>query len=194
MNHKFKTSALVFGSLLIAASAQAHTGAGSTSGFLHGVEHPLGGLDHLLAMVAIGLWAAQLGGRAMWALPATFVSVMVIGGILGMAGISVPLVEYGILASVLGLGVFIAAALKLPLPITLAIAAVFALFHGHAHGAEMPAMASGWAYAAGFVIATLSLHACGLAAGMAFKTFSNPLATRLAGAGVAACALWLIIF
>ncbi len=194
MNHKLKTSALFLGSLLVAASAQAHTGVGSTSGFLHGIEHPLGGLDHLLAMVAIGLWAAQLGGRAMWALPATFVSVMALGGLLGMVGISVPFVEFGILASVLGLGVFIAAAMKLPLPVTLAIAAFFALFHGYAHGVEMPAMASGWAYAAGLVISTLALHACGLAAGMAFKILSSPTLTRLAGAGVAACALWLIIF
>jgi urease accessory protein len=119
---------------------------------------------------------------------------MALGGLLGMVGISVPFVEFGILASVLGLGVFVAAAMKLPLPVTLAIAAVFALFHGHAHGAEMPAMTSGWAYAAGFVIATLALHASGLAAGLAFKTLSSPMLTRLAGVGVAACALWLILF
>ena len=129
--------------------ANAHTGIGNTAGLLHGFGHPLGGLDHILAMVAVGIWAAQIGGKAIWAVPTTFVSVMVVGGILGITGVAVPFVEQGIVMSVLILGVLIAAAACLPLASSAAIVGLFALFHGHAHGAEIPVAVSGFAYGVG---------------------------------------------
>jgi len=179
--------------LLIAScvTATAHTGHGPTHGFFHGLEHPLGGLDHLLAMLAVGLWAAQTGGRALWLVPLTFLSVMVLGGVLGMAGITVPFVEGGILVSVFGLGVLIAAAVRLPLAASMAIVGFFALFHGHAHGAEMPAATSGLAYAAGFVLSTAFLHAAGAGLGILLGVLSAPVLARVAGGVVAVAGLWL---
>lgn len=179
--------------LLVASAAQAHTGSGSTHGFMHGAEHPFGGLDHLLAMVAVGLWAAQLGGRSLWAVPLTFVGIMAVGGMLGMAGIGMPFVEIGILGSVLALGVIVAAAVRLPLGWSMALVGFLALFHGQAHGAEMPADSSGIAYAAGFVLATAVLHASGIAIGILFKNLSTPLLTRVAGACVAILGVWLVV-
>lgn len=179
-----RTGATLAALLLTASGLHAHTGIGSTSGFAHGVAHPLGGLDHLLAMIAVGLWAAQLGGRAIWAVPASFVGVMALGGALGMLGINVPFVEGGIGVSVLTLGVLIAAAARLPLAASVAIVGIFAIFHGHAHGAEMPAAISGWLYAAGFVIATAFLHLCGIGTGIALEKLSAPAVTRFAGAAI----------
>src|SRR5438552_13637461 len=116
--------------------AYAHVGPGGSSGFLRGFSHPLTGLDHIVAMVAVGLWAAQRGGRSIWLVPVTFVIVMALGGVLGAAGIALPWVERGIIASVLVLGVLIAAAVRLPLAAATLLVGLFALFHGHAHGAE----------------------------------------------------------
>ena len=130
------TLSLVFAPML----AHAHPGH-DASGFSAGVAHPVHGLDHILAMVAVGLWAAQLGGRAKWLVPASFISVMAIGGALGMAGMPLPFAEQGIFASVLILGVLIAAAVRLPLAASMAIVGLFALCHGHAHGLEMPTTA-----------------------------------------------------
>ena len=151
--------------LSLAGLAQAHPGHGG-GGFANGFAHPLHGLDHLLAMLAVGLWAAQLGGRAKWAVPACFVGVMVGGGALGMAGVGLPFAEQGIAASVLILGLLIAAAVRLPLAAGLAVAGIFALCHGYAHGAEMPVTAAGAVYAFGFATATALLHACGLGLGV----------------------------
>lgn len=135
--------------LAVPVVVQAHTGVGHTHGFLAGAGHPMLGFEHVCAMVAVGLWAAQRGGRATWALPATFVGVMAAGSALGMAGVSIPLVEPGIVASVLVLGLLIAAAVRLPVAVSALIVGLFALFHGCVHGAEMPASASGLAYGAG---------------------------------------------
>jgi urease accessory protein len=176
---------------LVVIPANAHTGHGPTSGFLYGVGHPIGGMDHLLAMLAVGLWAAQIGGRALWAVPTTFICVMVLGGILGMAGVAIPFVEGGILVSVFGVGVLIAAAVRLPLAASMVIVGFFALFHGQAHGAEMPAEASGLLYSLGFVISTAFLHATGAAAGIVMGKFSAPSITRLVGAAVCVAAVWL---
>src|SRR5580698_8957387 len=146
---RLATPALILAPVL----AHAHPGH-DTSGFSAGVAHPLHGLDHILAMVAVGLWAAQLGGRAKWLVPASFVSVMALGGALGMAGVAIPFAEQGIFASVLILGVLIAASVRLPLAASMSIVGLFALCHGHAHGTEIPAAASGFNYALGFVLAT----------------------------------------
>ncbi|MCW8130274.1 MAG: HupE/UreJ family protein [Planctomycetota bacterium] len=177
---------------LVGSRAWAHPGH-AESGLAHGLAHPFSGLDHILAMVAVGLWAAQLGGRAVWAVPAAFVGMMVTGGALGMAGVPLPLVEAGILASVLVLGLLVAGAAKLPLYASLPLVAFFALFHGHAHGAELAAGASGWSYALGFVAATAALHAVGLGLGWALKRASAEGVVRVAGGLVsaAAVALWL---
>jgi urease accessory protein len=173
--------------------AQAHPFHGTTTGFTAGFAHPLFGLDHILAMVAVGLWAAQLGGRARWIVPATFVTLMALGGAVGMSGLRLPMVETGIVVSVMTLGVLIAVAARMPLPWSAALTGLFALFHGHSHGAEIPAATSGLAYAVGFVVATASLHVCGLGLGM-FARKKLPLpALRYAGATVAVAGslLWL---
>jgi len=172
----------------------AHPAGASLTGAVHGFTHPLFGWDHLLAMLAVGLWAAQRGGRSIWVLPATFVGVMIAGGVLGTAGISLPGVETGILASVLVLGAFIAAAARFSLPVSATIVAVFALSHGHAHGAEMPTSVSGLSYGAGFVAATALLHAAGvLAVTSAESRLSarTPALLRLAGATIALAAVFL---
>jgi urease accessory protein len=170
--------------MLVPVLAQAHPGHNGT-GFTHGFIHPLSGLDHLLAMFAVGLWAAQLGGRALWAVPAAFLSVMVLGGALGMAHLQIPFIEQGILLSVLVLGVLIAAAVRLPLGVSMAIVGLFALCHGIAHGAEMPENAAGFAYGAGFVLTTALLHASGMAAGLMAKSIDSRQWLRFAGAGIA---------
>lgn len=128
--------------MALPAAALAHPGHMEPAGFVHGFEHPLGGLDHLLAMVAVGLWAAQSGGRALVALPAAFVVAMILGGIAGMAGLPLPAVEFGILGSVLALGALVAFQPKLSVGVCVAITAAFAVFHGFAHGVEMPAAVS----------------------------------------------------
>jgi urease accessory protein len=177
---------------LLPSLAQAHPGApGHTHGFSNGLLHPLTGLDHICAMVAVGLWAAQRGGRALWLVPLTFVSIMVVGGILGMGGVGIPYVEQGIAASVLVLGIFIAAAVRLPLAASMAIVGLFALFHGYAHGAEMPDTASGLAYGIGFVIATASLHFCGISLGLAAQKFASAKLIRFAGGAIAGCGVYL---
>ena len=163
------TRRILFTSMALAAmasAAQAHVGVGGTSGFINGFTHPLGGLDHVLAMVAVGLFAAQLGGRARWLVPASFATMMAVGGAAGMAGVDLPFVEAGIGLSVLALGAIVALRWNAPVPAAMSIAGFFAVFHGHAHGAEMPAGAAGLTYALGFVLATATLHGAGLALGL----------------------------
>jgi urease accessory protein len=184
---------LVAFSALMPTLAQAHHLPGESSGFASGFTHPVHGLDHILAMVAVGLWAMQLGGRAIWMVPASFVSLMALGGALGMMGVQVPMVEAGIIASVLVLGVLIATAAKMPLVASMAVVGLFAMFHGFAHGMELPKAASGVSFGSGFVLATIALHACGLGLGLlAQKRFPLP-ALRLAGAAIAIAGLgiWL---
>jgi urease accessory protein len=164
--------------------AYAHFGAGSTSSFAAGFGHPLSGLDHMAVMVAVGLWAALKGGRALWAWPAAFVGVMLAGGALGMAHVPLPFVEPGILASVVALGLLVALAVDPPVATGAAIIGVFALFHGHAHGAEVPAAAAGIGYMAGFALATAMLHGMGIA----FVLGAGPRLQALVRAAGAACA------
>jgi len=178
--------------MLVPVLAQAHPGHAG-AGFAHGFAHPLSGLDHLLAMFAVGLWAAQLGARALWAVPAAFLSVMTLAGVLGMAHLQIPFIERGILLSVLVLGVLIAAAVRLPLAVSMAIVGLFALCHGVAHGAEMPGNAAGFAYGAGFVLTTALLHACGMAAGLMTKRIASRQWMRFAGAAIAVGGMMLCL-
>jgi urease accessory protein len=198
MKNSFRASSLFQSTLLLSliflvpSLAQAHPGApGHTHGFSNGLLHPLTGLDHICAMVAVGLWAAQRGGRALWLVPTTFISIMIVGGILGMGKVGIPYVEQGIAASVLVLGIFIAAAVRLPVAASMAIVGLFALFHGYAHGAEMPDTASGLAYGIGFVIATASLHLSGIGIGLLAQRFSSAQFIRYLGGGIAACGVYL---
>jgi urease accessory protein len=176
--------------LLTPALAFAHPGHGD-NGLIAGISHPLGGLDHLLAMLAVGLWAAQQQGIARWALPCTFVGTLLIGGLLGFAGINLPALENGIAASVLALGLAVALAVRPPLAMAVGATALFALFHGVAHGLELPEMTSPWTYAAGFVAATAVLHAGGYALVRVLPQAAAPL-VRLAGAASAATGAWLL--
>jgi urease accessory protein len=150
---------------MTAVPALAHPGASHAAGFVHGIAHPLSGVDHILAMVAVGLVAARIGGKALWLVPGAFLAMMALGGILGVAGLAVPFVEAAIAASVVVLGFMAVVSVRLPIAAVMSLAGAFALFHGVAHGIEMPADASGLAYGLGFVAATAMLHATGIGAG-----------------------------
>jgi urease accessory protein len=181
---------LSLAALLIAANpALAHTGIGGTLGFARGVAHPIGGIDHVLAMVAVGLFAAQLGGRALWGVPLAFVSLMALGSALAMAGISLPFVELGIALSIVGLGAAVATRIHLPTLAAMTLAGFFALFHGHAHGAEMPETLSGLAFGAGFVLATAGLHVAGIGLGLTIGKASDAFGNRVRRAAGSAMAL-----
>ena len=175
--------------VLLSTAAEAHTGINTMRGFQHGFGHPFSGLDHLLAMVAVGLYAVSLGGRAMYLVPAAFVAMMAVGGAIGISAIALPFVEIGIAVSVLVLGA--AVALRIPLSTVAAVALVgcFAVFHGHAHGAELPLGASGFSYAVGFVVATALLHAVGIALGLSTRYATEQTARTAAQAAGAAIAL-----
>jgi urease accessory protein len=160
-------TAFVFAVLPTLAFAHpGHGGGELTWDFSGGFAHPFSGWDHLLAMLAVGLWAAQLGGRARWLVPAAFISVMALGALLGHDGLTMPGIEQGIATTVFVLGLLIAASVRLPVGVGMALAGLFALFHGLAHGAEMPATAGGLAYGSGFVAATALLHLAGLGLGI----------------------------
>jgi urease accessory protein len=176
--------------LLTPAIAFAHPGHGD-NGLFAGISHPIGGLDHLLAMLAVGLWAAQQHGAARWVLPSTFVGTMLVGGLLGFEGLSLPAMESAIAASVLALGLAVTLAVRPPLSLAMGATAMFALFHGVAHGLELPDMSSPWSYAAGFVAATAALHAAGYAVVRMLPQAAAPL-VRLAGAASAATGAWLL--
>jgi len=181
---------------LSASPAFAHVGVGSTASFAAGVAHPLSGLDHMTVMVAVGLWAALKGNRALWVWPATFVGVMLIGGALGMAHVPVPFVEPGILASVVALGLLVALAVDLPLWIGALVIGVFAVFHGHAHGSEVAENVGGIEYMAGFALATATLHALGISFALLMNRVQARALVRVAGAAcvLVGIGLWAEIF
>jgi urease accessory protein len=182
-------SILAAASVLTPVAALAHTGVGDTHGVLHGFMHPISGLDHVLAMVAVGVLAALLGGRAIWLVPTSFVAMAAVGGVLGIQSVPVPFVEFGISASVILLGLAIALQAKLPLGWTAGLVGLFGLYHGYAHGAEMPADASGLGYGVGFLAATAMLHIAGIGLGLGIAQLAKSSATRFARAGGAAIAL-----
>lgn len=171
--------------LISAADALAHTGTGVAGGLKSGVLHPVLGLDHLLAMLAVGIWGAQMGGRTVWTLPVTFPIVMAAGGVMGMMDLPLPHVEIGIALSMIALGLAIATAWKPAEGIALLIVGFFAIFHGHAHGAELPSAADPAAYAAGFVVATGAIHVAGVGVGLVLGHIMNGLLSRALGAAIA---------
>jgi len=176
--------------LLVASStAFAHPGH-DVSGFAAGSMHPFSGLDHLLAMVAVGLWAAQGGGRKVWLLPATFMVMLVVGSGIAMQWQSLPLVESGIAASVLALGLLIALSLQLPAMLSVAITALFGLLHGYAHGLELPQSAAPAEYALGFLFATATLHLSGIAVGVTTHK-RYPLLAKMLGVAITASGAYL---
>jgi urease accessory protein len=168
----------------LASRALAHVETGQATGFLAGLAHPVSGLDHVLAMVAVGLWGAQLGAPAIWLLPVTFPIVMALGGLLGLLGVPLPGVEVGIAASAILLGAAVMTERRLPLYAAAALVGFFAVFHGHAHGTELPPGQSGLLYSLGFVVATGCLHAVGIAIGAIHRWPAGRIALRMAGGGV----------
>jgi urease accessory protein len=174
---------------LAATPARAHVEKGQAAGFLAGLHHPVSGLDHVLAMVSVGLWGAQLGAPAVWLLPVTFPMVMAVGGFLGLVGVPLPGVEIGIALSAILLGFVVAREARPPVGLAAALVGVFAIFHGHAHGTELPPGQSGLLYSFGFVTATGLLHATGITIGLVHRWPAGRVAIRVAGAMVAAAGL-----
>jgi urease accessory protein len=172
--------------LATAAPALAHERDGQAAGLVSGLLHPVSGLDHVLAMIAVGLWGAQLGAPAVWLLPVTFPVVMAIGGFIGLVGVPLPGVEIGIALSAVLLGLVVAKEARLPLAAASLLVAFFAVFHGHAHGTELPAGQDGLAYSIGFVTATGLLHATGIVIGLAHQWTWGRRALRAGGLVVAA--------
>jgi urease accessory protein len=180
---KGNATRLVFALALATAPsvAHAHAQVGEATGFLTGFLHPLIGLDHIIAMVAVGVWGAQLGAPAIWMLPVTFPMVMAFGGFLGLIGVPLPYVEIGIALSGVLLGAAVMTESRPPLVLAAALVALFAIYHGHAHGAELPPEASGLTYSIGFVVATGLLHACGIGIGTIHRWSYGRLALRALG-------------
>jgi urease accessory protein len=189
-----KLGALTLAGALLPTAALAHTGIGAAAGFAHGFWHPVGGLDHVLAMVAVGAFAVRLGGRAVWLVPAAFVAMMAVGGFAGLEGVPLPLVETAIALSVVVLGLAVAFQWKLPVAAASALVGLFAIFHGHAHGSEMPVDASGLTYAAGFMLATASLHVAGIGLGLAVGRIGarSRLALQASGGAMALAGVALL--
>jgi len=172
----------------------AHVGQGDVSGgFLAGLEHPVMGLDHVVAMVAVGIWGAQLRAPAIWVLPVTFPLVMSFGGILGGFAVPIPGIEIGIAVSAIVLGAMVALAARPPLWIAGVIVGVFAIFHGYAHGAELPESANAISYAMGFVIATGSLHVLGILIGVINRWRAGEKCLRAGGVLIALCGVYFLV-
>jgi urease accessory protein len=179
---KLKHSLLVVSMMVAAMPALAHTGSHAASSLVDGFAHPFSGLDHTLAMVAVGLFAAVLGGRALWAVPASFVSMMLVGGFMGLLGIEIPAIEAGIALSVVIIGAVLAAGSRCLISGAMTLTGIFAIFHGLAHGMEMPPEAAAALYCLGFVSATALLHGMGLTIGLVLG--NRKVIHRLAGAGI----------
>ncbi len=179
--------------LLLAAAAHAHTGEGALGGFTSGFLHPILGYDHLLAMLLVGIWGAQMGGRNVWTLPVVFPVVMALGGFAGAAGLPLPGVEIAIALSVVGLGLAVALAAKPPELVASVAVGVFAVFHGFAHGAELPAAADGTAYGIGFVLATGLIHLAGIGFGLAVLSRQQGRIARFAGAAMSLAGVYFLV-
>jgi urease accessory protein len=184
---------LVLALLCAAGPAGAHTADGVAGGFISGFLHPVAGWDHVIAMVAVGLWGAFLGRPAVWLLPVVFPMVMAIGGALGVVGLPLPGVEIGIALSAVVLGAMVALAARPPLAVAAVIVGVFAIFHGHAHGTELPQSASPIAYSLGFVIATGLLHAFGIGLSLLTRWPHGQQVVRAGGGAIAALGLWFLV-
>ena len=184
-----RLAAIALVTLAMASPAAAHSGEGLTGGFAGGFTHPLLGPDHIAAMLAVGLWGAFLGLPAIWILPIVFPLVMALGAILGIVGVPLPGIEIGIAVSALVLGSMVALAAKPHLAIAAILVGAFAIFHGHAHGTELPDGANALAYALGFVIATGLLHLAGIGFGLLTQYPGGRLAVRAAGGAIAIAGL-----
>jgi urease accessory protein len=194
MQRPFLLSAAIV--MMATSPALAHVDSGSISGFSAGFGHPIGGLDHVLAMVAVGILAAQLGGKSVWLVPASFVAMMFVGGLVGISGMALPFVELGILGSIVVLGSVIAAGRQMPMALAMTLVGMLAIFHGHAHGTEMPVNASGMEYAMGFIMSTATLHAVGISLSIAAQKMAEkaaPLAVRASGMAIATAGVILFI-
>ena len=178
--------------MVASTPAWAHSEAGVPGGLLSGFLHPLSGLDHMVAMVSVGLWGAMLGAPAIWVLPIAFPLVMALGGVLGVLGVPVPPPELMIALSAVVLGLAVACAARAPLWVAGIIVASFAIFHGYAHGQELPESSNALAYGVGFVVATGLLHAVGISAGLLTRYRSGAFAIRLVGAGVAVLGVFFL--
>jgi len=185
LNRNRWTAGLLLICLLTPLSALAHTDGHGGNGLVSGLTHPVSGPDHMLAMVAVGLWGAQLGRPAIWLLPVAFPVVMAFGGFLGLIGVNLPFVEIGIAVSGVALGAMVLLEARPPLWAAALLVGLFAIFHGHAHGAELPEGDSGLLYSIGFVISTGCLHACGITIGLLHRWPAGKVLLRAAGACVA---------
>ena len=170
--------------VLLPRLAFAHVVTGAAAGFGAGLLHPISGLDHVAAMVAVGLWGAQLGRPALWVLPVAFPMTMAMGGLLGLLGVPLPFAEVGVAASAIALGLAVVLQVALPLRIATLVVGIFAVFHGYAHGTELPAGANALTYSMGFVIATGCLHGLGIGVGLLHRWPGGRLAIRAAGVSV----------
>lgn len=179
--------------MLAPLAASAHSEAGGIGGLLSGFSHPLTGLDHLAAMVAVGLWGATLGAPEMWLLPVIFPMVMALGGAMGVLGVPLPAVETCVALSGVMLGLAVAFAARPPLPVSAAIVGFFAIFHGHAHGTELPHAANPLTYAAGFVLATGLLHLGGIALGLLTRWPWGRVTVRSGGGVIAGIGLGFLL-
>ena len=180
------------GYLALAPSAHAHVQQGQAVSFMTGLEHPWSGLDHVLAMIAVGLWGAQLGNPAIWTLPITFPLVMSLGAMMGLLGIPLPGIEIGIAVSAIVLGIMVLGEVRPKLIVAAILVGCFAVFHGHAHGTELPAGQSGILYSMGFVIATGCLHGIGIAIGLIHRWPLGKLVLRGSGALIAVMGLFFL--
>jgi urease accessory protein len=191
VKHKIGLAGILLAFPEIAHAHEFH-GAG---GLISGLTHPVLGLDHLLAMISVGVLSAQIGGRAIWSVPLTFVLVMLVGGVLGIAQVPLPFVESGIAISVIALGAVIAVGKTMPTVVAMYFVGIFAVFHGHAHGSEMPSLAQPALYALGFGVGTAGIHIAGVGIGVGALRFKNagPSLLRLAGAGVAVAGITILV-
>jgi urease accessory protein len=183
---------LLLAGVAIAGPVVAHEQQGQAAGFITGLLHPVSGLDHVVAMVAVGLWGAQLGAPAIWLLPVTFPLMMACGGFLGLVGVPLPGVEIGIATSAILLGAMVALQARPPLMIAALLVAFFAIFHGHAHGTELPAGQSGLTYSLGFVVATGLLHGVGISIGLVHRWATGRVVLRGAGVVVSLLGLFFL--
>jgi urease accessory protein len=178
--------------LLYAQAVEAHVHKGEAVSFLSGLKHPISGLDHVVAMIAVGLWGAQLGAPAIWVLPVAFPMVMAFGGMLGLLGVPLPGMEIGIAASAILLGAAVMMELRPPIALAAALVGFFAIFHGYAHGSELPAGQSGLLYSIGFVVATGCLHGVGISIGLVHRWNWGQRSLRVAGAAIALAGIFFM--
>lgn len=181
------------GIFIFPATIHAHTIGTNAGGFLSGLEHPVFGPDHLLAMFAVGLWGAQIGGRSVWELPVAFPLIMTFGGILGIIGVPLPYTEILIAASMVVLGLAVAFAWRPASWLSIAVVGAFAIFHGHAHGVELPSSANPFAYALGFVIATGLIHIAGIGFGLVLGNMMDGKVSRAAGAAISLAGAYYLL-